>query len=140
MPKIYKGIFEYIRTVEMARLGIQIIFDGHFIQIFKYLCSSLLLAVQWYDLLYIALHPTLCHIVLHPTLFYIALQLIVQCARLTAISAMLDNWLQPTACYITQHPLVYYIAIHSYALQECDQLSLHWSDVSTQYIERSTVE
>ena len=35
-PKIYEWISEYIRTGEMARIRIRIIFEGHFIRIFEY--------------------------------------------------------------------------------------------------------
>ena len=35
-PKIYERISEYIRTGEMARIRIRIIFEGHFIRIFEY--------------------------------------------------------------------------------------------------------
>ena len=35
-PKIYEWISEYIRTREMARIRIRIIFEGHFVRIFEY--------------------------------------------------------------------------------------------------------
>ena len=35
-------ISEYVCIPEIAQIRIQIVFKGHFIQIFKYLCSSLL--------------------------------------------------------------------------------------------------
>ena len=36
-PKIYEWISKYIRTRNMARIRIRIIFEGHFVWIFKYL-------------------------------------------------------------------------------------------------------
>ena len=36
-PKIYEWISKHIRTGEMARIQIRIIFEGHFIRIFEYL-------------------------------------------------------------------------------------------------------
>ena len=38
-PKIYKLISEYILTEEMAQIRIRILFEGHFIGIFK--CSNI---------------------------------------------------------------------------------------------------
>ena len=37
-----KRISEYIHTPKIAQIQIQIIFDGHFLQIFKYAYSSLI--------------------------------------------------------------------------------------------------
>ena len=58
-PKIYEWISEYIRTGEMARIRIQIIFKGHFIWIFEYSniwAHHCLTPVTWH------LSPVTCHL------------------------------------------------------------------------------
>ena len=59
LSKIYKWISEYICPGEIARIQIQIIFEGHFIPLFKY---SNILAHHWTNLMTLLAFAAIGHV------------------------------------------------------------------------------